>query len=134
MKCDTMEQSLFLEKLRSVEKNERLFYLEGYLKDIFGKYFYIENHADIPAEASFFELGLTSLGAVEIKYELEKTLKISLDSTVIFNFPTINKLLQFLSTQKLSFLFNTTEEIAVNSFENEKEYAKKMLQKDFCLE
>lgn len=127
-----MESSLILEKLQILPKNERAAGLEEYLRNIFSKYFYMDNPQDVPKETSFFDLGLNSLSAVEIKYELEKTLNIALDSTIIFNFPTLNKLLIFLKG-KLPDLFPVNRENSGVIHCDEKALAKKMLEKDFSI-
>jgi len=59
----------------------------------------------LPLDASYFALGLTSLGAVEIQERLESTLGRRIDSASLFNNPTIENLLLHLRSQVLSEFF-----------------------------
>jgi acyl carrier protein len=55
----------------------------------------------------FFEMGMDSLTAVELKNRLQTTLGCTLPSTVAFECPTIEALVDFLSREKLTTLFET---------------------------
>ncbi|MEM6363917.1 MAG: SDR family NAD(P)-dependent oxidoreductase [Planctomycetota bacterium] len=50
-------------------------------------------------DKGFFELGLDSLTAIELKNQMQRQLGISLPDTALFDFPTTNSLIDFLSTQ-----------------------------------
>ncbi len=53
----------------------------------------------------FFEYGIDSVDAVELAHEIEETLGVALDPTVLWNYPTLNQLLRHvapvLSSQQL---------------------------------
>lgn len=49
-----------------------------------------------PLEASFFDLGLTSLRLMEIKKRIEEALGVEISTTALFNFPTITRLVDYL--------------------------------------
>lgn len=85
-------------------------FLENHVKDILCKYLHLERIEDLSNDVSFFDEGLTSLAAIEIQYELERILEIKLNSTVIFNFPSINKLCTFLIDEKLNHLYAKMEQ------------------------
>ncbi len=61
------------------------------------------------AQTGFFDMGMDSLMAVELKRRLESSLKQSLSTTLAFNYPTIEKLAEYLLTKIFS------EELEVNS-------------------
>ena len=50
----------------------------------------------LPRDQSYFELGLNSLGAIEMQQRLEKQLGRRIDSSCIFNNPTITHLAHYL--------------------------------------
>ena len=51
---------------------------------------------EIDAEAGFFDLGMVSLTSVELKNRLQKSLGFSLSSTIIFDRPNLNALIDYL--------------------------------------
>ena len=50
-------------------------------------------------DQGFFDIGMDSLTSVEFKHRLEKLLKVSLPSTLIFEFPTIDDVVTYLSQE-----------------------------------
>ena len=54
----------------------------------------------IPNDQPFMEAGLDSLGAVELRNGLSTRFNIDLPATVIFDFPTINLLAEYLGSQQ----------------------------------
>ncbi len=63
---------------------------------------------DLPLEESYFELGLTSLGAVEIQQELVAGLGRPFDAASLYNNPTVGHLLRHLRAEVLPELFAPT--------------------------
>lgn len=63
----------------------------------------------LPLATNYFDMGLTSLRLTEIRQRLEDVLDIGIDATVLFNSPTIDDLLTYLS-DRLS-----ADAVAVNS-------------------
>ncbi|MBL4647819.1 MAG: acyl carrier protein [Gammaproteobacteria bacterium] len=125
-----MENNDVKSKLRELPQSECLAYLKNFIAEILSLYLYIENPRDLPKDTSSFEQGLTSLMAVEVKYKLERDLQINLDSTVLFNYSTVDKLSKFLIENKMNFssdfqLYNN------DSQAKQKKYAKQVLQKYF---
>ena len=59
----------------------------------------------LPLDESYFALGLTSIGAVEIQQRLEEVLGRRIDSSNLFNHPTIRHLLDHLCGEVLADLF-----------------------------
>ncbi|MFI9306387.1 acyl carrier protein [Streptomyces triculaminicus] len=52
---------------------------------------------DLPLDSNFFELGLTSLRLMNIRRSLEERLVLDIDTTVLFNSPTIEQLVDHLT-------------------------------------
>jgi hypothetical protein len=57
---------------------------------------------DLPYDVSYFDLGLTSLLVAEIKGRLETLLGRGIDANVLFNSPTVARLLSYLGDELLA--------------------------------
>ena len=57
---------------------------------------------ELDRQAGFFDLGLDSLTAMELKNSLQTSLDCSLPTTLAFDYPTVERLLDYLATQLLS--------------------------------
>jgi myxalamid-type polyketide synthase MxaB len=53
----------------------------------------------IPPESGFFELGMDSLTSIELRNELVDSLGCELSSTLTFDYPTVNALVDYLDSQ-----------------------------------
>ncbi|MEO0686927.1 MAG: beta-ketoacyl reductase, partial [Cyanobacteria bacterium J06649_11] len=69
---------------------------------------------EIDAEAGFFDLGMDSLTSVELKNRLQKSLGISLSSTIIFDRPNLNALIDYL-VEEMSLENNEVEQKPVET-------------------
>jgi acyl carrier protein len=56
---------------------------------------------------SYFELGFTSLRIIEIKERLETQLGRSVSTNVLFNSPTVERLITYLADEVLADLFSS---------------------------
>lgn len=56
---------------------------------------------ELPYGLSYFDLGLTSLGITDLKQRFEELLGCEIDTTVLFNSPTIDSLLGYLTARLL---------------------------------
>jgi len=56
---------------------------------------------DLNPNQGFFQMGMDSLTSVELRSRLQKTLNCGLSSTVIFKYPTLKSLTEYLATQVL---------------------------------
>lgn len=56
---------------------------------------------ELDQQTGFFDLGMDSLTALELKNNLQTNLGISLPSTLVFDYPTVAALLDYLATQLL---------------------------------
>jgi acyl carrier protein len=57
---------------------------------------------EISNDVEFFELGLDSISCIYVLDRFEKKISIELNPLHFFDYPTITKLSEFLSTQKKS--------------------------------
>lgn len=55
---------------------------------------------DISNDAEFFDLGLDSISCIYVLDRFEKRIGLELNPLFFFDYPTINKLSEFLSTLK----------------------------------
>ncbi|MBE9216665.1 KR domain-containing protein, partial [Plectonema cf. radiosum LEGE 06105] len=88
----------YLESLFAAKPSERRYLLEMHLRTQISQILGFSPD-EIDAEKGFFDLGMDSLTSVELKNRLQKSLKISLPSTIIFDQPTLNALLDYLIEQ-----------------------------------
>jgi hypothetical protein len=85
--------------------SERAALLEALVTGEFRTWLLMSAADALPLDESYFALGLTSLGAVEIQERLESILGRRIDSSSLFNNPTIDHLLLHLRNQVLSEFF-----------------------------
>lgn len=64
---------------------------------IFREYLLMAGSEDFPVETSYFDLGLTSLRLSEIRERLESRLGLSVNANVLFNEPTVERLVDHLT-------------------------------------
>jgi hypothetical protein len=62
---------------------------------------------DLPFDLSYFEFGFTSLRITEIKERLETQLGRKISTNVLFNSPTMERLISYLADEVLADLFST---------------------------
>lgn len=60
---------------------------------------------EFPLSESFFDMGFTSLRITEAKQRLEESLGCSISSTVLFNNPTVEQLVAYMTSDVLADLF-----------------------------
>ncbi len=85
----------------SFEKAELLL---NFLKTELLPFLKVNQESDIKHQESLFNLGLTSIGSAEFTAKLEKDIGIKLNSSTLFNFPTLVQLQKHLLS-----LFGGTE-------------------------
>ena len=72
--------------------------VEKVVRETLGAYLYLESH-EIEPNLSFSEMGLDSIGAVEIVRDLNRRFGVDLDSVAIYDHPTIPSLVDFVVTE-----------------------------------
>lgn len=94
-----------LAQLGALSRPERFEALELIVVTEFKTALLMTEDEELPLEESFFELGLTSLALVDVKQRLEILIGRGIDSTVLFNSPTVEQLMDRLTTEILADLF-----------------------------
>ncbi|MFI1887315.1 acyl carrier protein [Streptomyces jumonjinensis] len=84
-------------ELRTMPRAERAEAIEALALEEFRRVLLMEPDEELPLEVSYFDLGLTSLRLTEIKQNLEILLDLTIDATVLFNRPTVEQLVEYLS-------------------------------------
>jgi acyl carrier protein len=64
---------------------------------MFREYLLMTEDDDLPIETSYFDLGLTSLRLTEIRERLERQLGLAINANVLFNEPTVQRLVSYLT-------------------------------------
>ena len=100
-----MSNTEWVEALARGPWSERGATLEALVVAEFRTWLLMSEADALPLDESYFALGLTSLGAVEIQERLESILGRRIDSASLFNTPTIDHLLTHLRSQVLSEFF-----------------------------
>ena len=100
-----MSNSVWVEALARAPLSERGALLEALVVTEFRTWLLMSEADALPLDESYFALGLTSLGAVEIQERLESILGRRIDSASLFNNPTIDHLLTHLRGQVLAEFF-----------------------------
>jgi len=88
------------EQLESLPVSDRQNYLTSYLLSEIAKILGVSDPEAIALDVGFSELGLDSLGVIELRNRLQTTLSCSLPSSLTFDYSTINLLISYLM-QKL---------------------------------
>jgi acyl carrier protein len=86
--------------LRELSFAERRDALEVILETEFKAALLMTEDDELPFDQSYFDLGLTSLGITDLKERLEELFECEIDTNVLFNSPTVERLLDHL-TQNL---------------------------------
>lgn len=85
--------------------SERREALEEILVGEFKTSLLMTEEEDFPLDGSFFDLGLTSLRVAELKQRLEALFDCEISSNILFNSPTLARLLDHMVADVLSDLF-----------------------------
>lgn len=94
-----------IEWLRELPLSERREGLEELVVTEFKTTLMMTDDEDLPFDISYFELGFTSLGITEIKERLETQLGRTVSTNVLFNSPTMERLITYLADEVLVDLF-----------------------------
>jgi acyl carrier protein len=98
---------LAIERLQELPLSERREGLEELIVTEFKTTLMMTDHEDLPFDMSYFELGFTSLRITEIKERLETQLGRRISTNVLFNSPTMERLISYLVDELLADLFRT---------------------------
>jgi NADP-dependent 3-hydroxy acid dehydrogenase YdfG/acyl carrier protein len=92
----TPTSSNFSQKVANLGVEERYVELEKLIKIEIGQLLHIKNMSTVSNRKRLFEIGLDSLGAVDLKNKLASSLGAKLRGTLLFDFPTIEDLVQHI--------------------------------------
>jgi acyl carrier protein len=95
-----------IEQLRHAPKPERAEVLRCAVVGEFRRTLLLTDGETLPDEQSYFDLGLTSLGLMEIKQRLESGLGRGIATEVLFNHPTVRQLIDHLTGEVLTDIFS----------------------------
>ena len=87
--------------LIALPQGERLAFLENVVVAEIKRVLLMPDDEELPFEETFFELGLTSLALSDVRQAIETQLRHSFSSTVMFNCPTVEQLLDYLLKEML---------------------------------
>jgi len=94
-----------IERLQELPLSERYETLEELVVIEFRATLLMADDEDLPLDESFFDLGFTSLRIAEIKERLEALLGCGVSANVLFNSPTLERLIEHLTDGVLAHLF-----------------------------
>jgi len=96
---------LAIDWLHELPFSERREGLEELVVTEFKSTLLMTDDEDLPFDMSYFELGFTSLRITEIKERLETQLGRKISTNVLFNSPTVERLVSYLADEVLGDLF-----------------------------
>ncbi|GGK86767.1 type I polyketide synthase [Mangrovihabitans endophyticus] len=88
-----------VEQLARLPKSERRTALNRLIRAHVASALHFDGADDVPADAKFLDVGLDSLGAVELKNFLESSLRVALPTGLAFDYPSIELLAENLGEQ-----------------------------------
>ncbi|NEO13876.1 MULTISPECIES: type I polyketide synthase [unclassified Moorena] len=116
------QKSAFREQLESVPVSERQELLTNQIRSLIAKTLGWTDTQKIGMRQPLFDLGLDSLMAVELKNRLESSLETSLSSTLLFDYPTVEALVEYLANDVISLEFysdlDETENVEQDEIDN----------------
>ncbi|WP_424097234.1 SDR family NAD(P)-dependent oxidoreductase [Moorena producens] len=95
-KSSLTQKSPFLLKFEATVPSERRSLLVDHVRSQVARVLGINNPKSISLGAGFFDLGMDSLTSVELRNKLQTSLECSLPSTLAFDYPTVDKLVDYL--------------------------------------
>jgi acyl carrier protein len=107
---DTSASTQTVESLWDVPRSERVEMLTELLVAEFKAVLLMTEDDELPLEQSYFDLGLTSLTLSDLKQRLEGLLGCEINANILFNSPTVTRLVEHLTAEALAELFTVTRE------------------------
>jgi acyl carrier protein len=83
-------------RIRCFPRGDREILLEEIVLQAFKVHLYMEESDELSVDVNFFDLGLSSLQLTEVKQQLEQRFGCVVDTTHLFNNPTISQFLEHL--------------------------------------
>jgi acyl carrier protein len=102
-RISTAEDAKVSLQLKSASPANRRDILIAHLRSQISRILGFDQSREIELEQGLFDMGMDSLMAVELKGRLERSLDVPLPSTLTFNYPTIQALVDYLLSDALRF-------------------------------
>jgi malonyl CoA-acyl carrier protein transacylase len=91
----------FAEQINAIAPQDRREFLKEHVRNLAAAVMGFESPDALEANQGFFQMGMDSLTSVELRSRLQKTLNCSLPATVIFKYPTLESITEYLATEVL---------------------------------
>jgi acyl transferase domain-containing protein/acyl carrier protein len=105
------DKALLIDILESADGHEKLDMIENNIKEYIKTVIGLSEGTKININTSIFDFGLDSLMAIELKNIIERNVKIKLRSTLLFDYPTVKSLINYIAQEILLIPIGDTEEI-----------------------
>jgi malonyl CoA-acyl carrier protein transacylase len=113
-KKPSLPRTKFLEQLEATPVNERQTVFLTHIQTELVKLLGIDS-SELEPQQGFLDLGMDSLMAVELKNRLESTLNCSLPTTLVFDYPTIETLVDYLLKEAIPSLREATPTVSFST-------------------
>ena len=114
------QPSDFLQELETTPVEKRHFLLVDHVRSQVAKVLGFSSSQPINLQQGFFDLGMDSLTAMELKNRLQTSLECELPSSSIFNYPTVESFVDYLERDVLSWKLVENDDTNLNNGEHEK--------------
>ncbi|MEM1168905.1 MAG: type I polyketide synthase [Cyanobacteria bacterium P01_H01_bin.35] len=91
------QKSGLLEKLEAIAISDRMELFTTHIRSMIAQTLGVKDGQKLERRQPLFDLGLDSLMAVELKNRLESSLQTSLSSTLLFDYPTLEALVEYFA-------------------------------------
>lgn len=103
------QPSEILIRLKEGSPSESLNILVAHIQGEVAKVLGMDRHHPLDPQQKLFEMGMDSLMALELKNRIQAELGCSLPSTLVFNYPTVQSIADYLAKDVLSFELPNTK-------------------------
>jgi acyl carrier protein len=100
------ESTSITRQLRELPLSERRDALEAVVVAEFKAALLMTDAEELPLRENFFDIGLTSLRLTEVRQRLETLLECVISANLLFNSPTVEKLMNHLVEEALADVFD----------------------------
>nr|VFJ58603.1 MAG: Acyl transferase domain-containing protein [Candidatus Kentron sp. DK] len=103
----------FLEELRAAPPEKQRDHLRSHIQSELNRVLGFEPGQPMDSDQGFTDIGMDSLMVVEARNRLQAGLKCSLPSTVLFKYPSLDKLVNYIASEILALEFSASSESAM---------------------
>ena len=118
------KQSSWLDELQPLPEEQRQLRLTQLLQQALADLLGFPNIEKMSIEKGFFDIGMDSLMAIELRNRIQSLLGCKLSETMFFDYPNIKKLRNYIAKTALDWTFegdaNATQELSIISHQEEK--------------